>query len=201
MNIKNNKASLLLTVGVSLALIWGSSYLMTMGYVSLPVQIAMGQNYNTTAASEFPPTASSTTQQTNSSIILGNPIFTEQDKATPPVPMVINGTQGLQVSYSGSGVVKGVNFSANGTVFIVPSDKSADLRGHAVITTADGEKGTYNFYSIGHENANGTTADSGAAFFHTTSSGKLGIVSDLVVIFKDQTDKEGNGTTVGWEWR
>jgi hypothetical protein len=188
--MKNNKASLLLAAGVSLALIWGSSYLMTIRYVSLPVQIAMGQNYNTTAASEFPPTATTTTQQTNSSIILGNPIFIEQDKATPPVPIVINGTQGLQVSYSGSGVVKGVNFSANGTVFIVPrSDKSAELRGHAVITTADGEKGTYNFYSIGHENANRTTADSGAAFFDTTSSGKLGIVSDLVVKSKQRPDR------------
>jgi hypothetical protein len=152
--------------------------------------------------SEFPPTASTTTQQTNSSIILGNPIFTEQDKATPPVPIVINGTQGLQVSYLGSGVVKGVNFSANGTAFIVPSrDKSAELRGHAVITTADGEKGTYNFYSLGHENANGTTADKGAAFFHTTASGKLSVVNDLVVIFKDQTDNTGNGTTIGWEWK
>jgi hypothetical protein len=39
---------------------------------------------------------------------LGNPIFTEHDKATPPKPVVINGTHGLQVSYLGSGVVKGV---------------------------------------------------------------------------------------------
>jgi hypothetical protein len=37
-------------------------------------------------------------------------IFTEQDKATPPKPVVINGTHGLQVSYSGSGAVKGVFF-------------------------------------------------------------------------------------------
>ena len=59
-------------------------------------------------------------QQSNSCITLGNPIFTEYDKATPPKPGIINGTHGLQVSHSGTGVVKGVNFSANGTVFIVP---------------------------------------------------------------------------------
>src|ERR687888_2127186 len=115
--------------------------------ISLHLQIAKAQN------STAPVT---TNQQTNSSITLGNPIFTEHDKATPPRPVVINGTHGLQVSYSGSGIVKGVNFSDNGTVFIVPrSDGFADLRGYAVMTTADGEKGSYNFYSLGHEDASG----------------------------------------------
>jgi hypothetical protein len=164
-------------------------------------QQAMAQNYNT-AASRFPPSTSTTTQQSDSSITLGNPIFTEHDKAIPPKPVVINGTHGLQVSYLGSGVVKGVNFAANGTIFIVPrSDGFADLRGHAVMTTANGEKGTYNFYSLGHEDANGSTKDNGAVFFHTTSNGKLSIVNGLVVIFKDQIDKAGNGITIGWEWK
>jgi hypothetical protein len=126
----------------------------------------------------------------------------EQDKATPPKPIAINGAPGLQVSYSSSGGVKGMNFSDNGTVFIVPrSDGFADLSGHAVITTVDGEKGIYNFYSLGHEDANGSTKDNGAAFFSTTSRGKLSSVNNLVIIFKDQIDKEGNGTTIGWEWK
>ncbi len=64
-----------------------------------------------------------------------------------------------------------------------------------------GEKGTYNFYSLGHEDANGSTKDNGAVFFHTTSNGKLNIVNGLVVIFKDQIDKAGNGMTIGWEWK
>jgi hypothetical protein len=159
----------------------------------------MAQNdVNTTTAAS----STLTSQQTNSSITLGNAIFTEHDKATPPKSIVINGTHGLQASYSGSGVVKGVNFSANGSVFIVPrSDGSADLRGHAVITTTEGEKGTYKFYSLGHQDANGSTKDNGTVFFHTTSSGKLSIVKNLVVVFKDQIDKAGNGSTIGWEWK
>jgi hypothetical protein len=65
-------------------------------------------------------------------------IFTEQDKVTPPKPVVINGTHELQVSYPGSGAVKGVNFSDNGALFLVPrSDGFADLSGHAVITTVE----------------------------------------------------------------
>jgi hypothetical protein len=193
--MNNNNISFLLAVCVALSLIGGPSYLMTMmGHVPLQMQIAVAQNG--TAASTI------AVLQTNSSITLGNPVFTEHDRDTPPKPVVINGTHGLEVSYSGSGVVKGVNFSDNGTVFIMPrNDGFADLSGHAIITTTDGEKGTYNFYSIGHQDANGSTKDNGAAFFHTNSNGKLSIVNGLVVIFKDQIDKTGNGSTIGWEWK
>ena len=189
--MNNNKILLLFTIGIAMSLVWSLSYLLMMSPIYLHLQIAMAQNSTVT-----------TNQQTNSSITLGNPIFTEHDKSTPPKPVVINGTHGLQASYSGSGVVKGVNFSANGTVFIVPrSNGSADLSGHAVISTADGEKGTYKFYSLGHTDANGTTRDNGAAFFRTTSSGKLSAINDLVIVFKDQIDKAGNGMTIGWEWK
>ena len=192
--MNNNKILLLFTIGIAMSLVWSLSYLLLMmSPISFHLQIAMAQN------STAPVT---TNQQTSSSITLGNPIFIEHDKSTPPKPVVINGTHGSQASYLGSGVVKGVNFSANGTVFIVPrSDGSADLSGHAVISTADGEKGTYKFYSLGHTDANGTTRDNGAAFFRTTSNGKLSFVNGLVIVFKDQIDKEGNGTTIGWEWK
>ena len=192
--MNNNKILLLFTIGIAaMSIVWSLSYLLMMSPISLHLQMAMAQN------STAPVT---TNQQTNSSITLGNPIFTEHDKSTPPKPIVINGTHGLQASYSGSGVVKGVNFSANGTVFIVPrSDGSADLSGHAVITTADGEKGNYKFYSLGHTDANGTTRDNGAVFFSTTSTGKLSAINDLVIVFKDQIDKAGNGMTIGWEWK
>jgi hypothetical protein len=141
-------------------------------------------------------------QQNESSVTLGNPIFTEYDKATSPKPAVVNGSNGLEASYLGNGTVKGVDFTANGTVFIEPrNDGFADLRGHAVITTNDGEKGTYKFYSLGHQDANGKTKDNGAVFFHTTSNGTLSIVKGLVVIFHDQIDKAGNGLTLGWEWK
>jgi hypothetical protein len=184
----NNKVDLFLTLSVAVFLIGGLSYLVMAGPVPLQIQIAVAQN--------------STNNQTNSSITLGNPIFREQDKATPPKPVVVNGTHGLQASYIGSGVVKGMNFAANGTVFIIPgSDGFADLRGHAVMTTANGEKGTYNFYSLGYQDADGSTNDNGAVFFHTSSSGKLSIVNGLVIVFKDQIDKAGNGMTIGWEWK
>ena len=141
-------------------------------------------------------------QQNASSVTLGNPIFIEYDKATTPKLVVVNGTNGFEASYLGNGTVKGIDFTANGTVFIEPrNDGFADLRGHAVMTTKNGEKGTYKFYSLGHQDANRTTKDDGAIFFHTTSNGTLSIVKGLVVLFKDQIDKAGNGLTLGWEWK
>ncbi len=33
------------------------------------------------------------------------------------------------------------------------------------------------------------------------TNSKLGIIDNLVVVFKDQFDKAGNGMTIGWEWK
>ena len=43
------------------------------------------------------------------------------------------------------------------------------------------------------------TKHNGAAFFHTNPSGKVVIVNNLVVVFKDKMDKAGKGTTIGWK--
>jgi hypothetical protein len=72
--MSNNKISLFLPLSVTLFLIGGSPYLMMVGPVPLQIHKAAAQNYNTTAASGFPP-STSTNNQTNSSITLGNPIF------------------------------------------------------------------------------------------------------------------------------
>jgi hypothetical protein len=106
-----------------------------------------------------------------------NPVFTENDKSTPPKAVVINGTHGLQVTYSGTGVVKGVNFSAIGTVLLIPrSDGAVDLSGHAVIIASNGEKGNYTFYSIGRTGADGTTRDNVLHFSMQTQAANLALL-------------------------
>ena len=113
----------------------------------------------------------------------------------------VNGTHGLQVSYSGRGVVKGINFSANGTAVIVPkTNGGANLSGHADIITADGEKGSYTFHAVGHIGfakgpvptkgnithilANGPISDNGTAVFHSNSNSKLRMINGLVAAYK-----------------
>lgn len=196
--MNDDKILPLFTIGIAICLVWSLSYSLMMSPISLPLQIAIAQNSTALVT---------TNQQTNSSLwsTLGNPIYVESselDKSIPQKPIVINDRHGWQESYLGIGVLNGVNFSANGTFSVVPrSDGSSDLIGNASLITADGEKGTYEFYSLGHTDANGTTRDNGALFFRTNSSGQLSAINDLVVVFKDQTDKAGNGMTIGWEWK
>ena len=100
----NYKILILITIAIAVSLVC-SFYLIPPSPTI--IKKAMAQTVTTTNAS---------TTLSNSSMISGNPIFTETDKSTNSKLVVINGTHGIQVSYSGNGVVKGVNFSAVGTV-------------------------------------------------------------------------------------
>lgn len=143
---------------------------------------------------------------------LGNPIFSEHDKTTSQA--IINGSKALSVAFSGNGTIMGIDFTDVGTALITFKPNGyGDLKGQVVVTangndgngksgTSTQEKATYTFYSTGHQDANGTVRDNGAAFFHTNSTtGKLRSIDNLVVIFRDQVDKAGNGMTIGWEWK
>lgn len=191
--MNNHKIILPSIVVVTMFVVWSLLLPSLVVPSSTIIQKAMAENATTT----------NTTIPTNTNITLGNPIFIEHDKTTSRQGAVINGSQGFKASFAGSGMIKGINFTDTGTALIVlrPNGYS-DILGKAVITTIDGtEKGSYTFKSIGHADANGTIRDNGALFFHTNSTSKLAIVNNLVVIFKDQIDKAGNGMTIGWEWK
>jgi hypothetical protein len=218
--VKNNiKILIPLVVAIAVSLIGGSSspHLMPHGILQMPT--AMAQDENSTSA---------TSQATNPSTSLGKPIFTEHDKPTGARLADVNGTRGLQVNYSGTGAVNGIDFSANGTVLIVPrGDRTTDFNGHAVIITPSGETGNYTFQSIGRV-INGTIKDvignitthvgniassqplrnmvtselirtSGTAVFHAASSGELSTINNLTVAFQEQIDILGRSKIEGWE--
>ena len=122
--------------------------------------------------------------------MLENPIFSEHDKITSQKQVVINGTKGLSVAFSGNGTVKGIDFTDVGSALITFRPNGfGDLKGQAVITTTgnDGgssstggqEKATYTFYATGRQNANGTVNSNGATFFHANSTtGKLASIDN-----------------------
>lgn len=216
----NYKILIPLVTALAVSLIWSSSSLNLMPHGIFQMQTAMAQDKNSSS--------SATSQATNPSTTLGKPIFTEHDKPTGAKLADVNGTRGLQVNYTGTGVVKDINFSANGTVLIVPrSDGGADFNGHAVIITPSGETGNYTFQSIGHV-VTGTIKDAignitanvgniaareplrnivaiepirtnGTAVFHTTSGGELSTINNLAVAFQEQIDILGRSKIEGWE--
>jgi hypothetical protein len=150
--------------------------------------------------------------------VLGNPIFSEHYKITSQKQVIVNGSNGLSVASSGNGMIKGINFTDVGTGLVTFRPNGyGDFKGHGIITTTatgkdgDGggsngtsasEKAAYTIYATGRQDANGTVRDNGVAFFHTNSTtGKLASIDNLVVVFRDQGDKSGNGMTIGWEWK
>lgn len=219
--VKNNYKILIpLVTVIAISLIGSSSLPFPMPHGILQMSKAVAQDVNNTS--------SATSQAANSSTPLGKPIFTEHDKPTGVKLADVNGKRGLQVNYSGTGAVKGINFSANGTVLIVPSgDRTADFNGHAVIITPSEETGNYTFQSIGHV-INGTMKDAignitanagnfassqplrnmvtnelmrtnGTAVFHAASSGELSTINNLTVVFQEQIDMLGRSKIEGWE--
>jgi len=147
--------------------------------------------------------------------VLGYPIFLEHDKATSQKQVVINGTNGIIVGFSGNGTIKDIDFTDVGTALITFRPNGyGDVKGQAVITTTADKAGggsngttarenaTVTFYTTGRQDANGTVNSNGAAFFHTNSTtGRLASIDNLVVVFRDQVDKAGNDVTIGWEWK
>ena len=65
--------------------------------VTAAVILSIGHNNIQKTMAQSPNTITAT-PETNTSITL-NPVFTENDKSTPPKAIVINGTHGLQVTY------------------------------------------------------------------------------------------------------
>jgi uncharacterized protein (UPF0333 family) len=64
------------------------------------------------------------TTTTNNDIILGNPIYTEIDKATSQKSIVVNGTtttaHATEITFSGHGTAKGINYTDNGKALVIP---------------------------------------------------------------------------------
>jgi hypothetical protein len=76
---------------------------------------------NVVATNSTTTTKSSSSPYTNlGNITLGNPQvnYTEYDKTTSSKPAVVNGTHGIQISFTGHGILNGINTTDNGNVFV-----------------------------------------------------------------------------------
>jgi hypothetical protein len=71
--------------------------------------------------------ASSDSANFTNPLTLGNPYFVEYDKTTSQKPTVINGTHATEITFSGHGTAKDINFTDNGNALIIPRGGSAVL--------------------------------------------------------------------------
>jgi hypothetical protein len=166
----------------------------------------MASTYTThlakTAMAALSSGAANVTNTTTHPLILGNPYFVEYDKTTSQKPIVINKTtNATEITFSGHGMAKDVNFADNGKILIIPRGGSAVLlQGKDNLVSIDGDKASVNIKELGHIDANGTLKGDGAAFYDANATGKFAYLSNTVSMYTDEVDKSGNGKVFAWEW-
>ena len=82
-------------------------------------------------------------------LTLGNPYFVEYDKTTSQKPTVINGTtNATEITFSGHGTAKDIDFTDNGKALIIPRGWSAVLlQGKDNLVSSAGDKASLNLWS------------------------------------------------------
>ena len=137
-------------------------------------------------------------------VVLQSPIYTEVDKTTSQKAVVVNGTTYvIEVTFSGHGTAKGVNYSDTGRGLVIPRGNSGviNTKGQVAIMTSSGGKASATFQETGHPNANGMVTATGAAFFYTNATGKIAFLGNIVAVYKDQIYKDGTDKVIAWEWK
>ena len=181
---------------------------MNINKTSLAVVIAIVATFGMLTTFTTIQRAMGTTNTTNTTttlpLSLGNPYYVEYDKTTSQKAVVINGTtHATQITFSGHGMAKDVNFTDNGKGLIIPRDTKGSavlLQGNVNLISSSGDKVSLDIKELGHMDPNGAIKANGAAFFDANATGRLSYLSNTVSIYTDQVDKTGNGKVLAWEW-
>ena len=154
-----------------------------------------------------------TENMTNSNLSVKQPLYVEHYKITRnnsqqvQEEAVTNQTRTTNESFSGNGTIKGLSvvIGSGEATFTLRNNNTVLIEGNAELTTKDVDNNTdrasCTFHAIGRYEADGRFNSVGAAFFEENATGKLSFLSNVVGIYKDVTDKEGNGTFTMWEWK
>jgi hypothetical protein len=141
-----------------------------------------------------------------------SPLYVELDKTTNRKAVVVNGTttattNATEVSFSGNGSARGVNYTDSGKGLIIPRENGVIFaRGYVTMITSSNDTASASFQEIGHPmvHANNTIIiinASGAAFFDSKATGKLAFLGNSVAIYKDIIYNNGTDKVIAWEWK
>lgn len=148
-------------------------------------------------------------------ITLGNPqlSFTDYDKTTSFKPVIVNGTHGIEVSFTGHGILNGMNITDSGNAVTTNGTSGTIFTAGDVRLVSNNGAGTvtFAFQGTGHYGADGKLRDIGSIFQHHHLIGKLPIafkatgnlafLDNTVAVYKDEIDKAGNAVTKIWFWK
>jgi hypothetical protein len=170
------------------------------------------QDLAVTMNTTTPPSSSSPSTY---NITLGSPLvsFTDYDKTTSFKPVTVNGTHGIEVSFTGHGILNGMNITDHGNAVITNGTGGTIFTAGDAWLVSNNGAGTlaFAFQGTGHYGADGKLRDIGSIFQHHHLIGKLPIafkatgnlafLDNTVAIYKDEIDKAGNAVTKIWFWK
>jgi len=150
----------------------------------------------------YPRAVATNATAASANVTLGTPqlIGTEYDKTTSLKPTVVNGTHGLQITFTGTGVLNGVNTTDNGKVFSTNITAGAvRSEGQGVLMSKNGTA-TSVILGVGQFGSDGKLRDIGTVFY-PKATGTLASLGNTIVVFKDEIDKAGNAITKVWKFK
>ena len=131
-------------------------------------------------------------------ITLGSPQFsyTELDKISSIKPTIVNGTLGILGSFTGKGILNGINVTAFGKAFITNGTGSTTRStGYIKLVSGIGTA-AFAYQRIGHHGGNGV-----GVMFSSNATGNLAFVGNAVGIFRDAECGPGCSITKIWIWK
>ena len=107
----------------------------------------------------------------------------------------------LEVSWSGNGTLNGkIPIMDLGTAWsTLKDDGYMHTKGHGIIITFDNEVAKYTFSGIGKSDDNGKLRNLGSVNFDTSDNGVLSVLNNIVGVYADEIDQNGNSITQIWK--
>lgn len=107
----------------------------------------------------------------------------------------------LEVSWSGNGTLNGnIPIMDFGTAWsTLKDDGYMYTKGHGILITFDNEIAKYTFSGIGKFNDDGKLRNLGSVNFDTTNTGVLSVLNNIVGVYADEIDQNGNSITKVWK--
>jgi hypothetical protein len=141
------------------------------------------------------------------------PLYIETDHITYRKPAIANGTtttttNATQLSFSGNGTARGIDYTDNGKAIMIPRENGVIVaKVYVTMKTSSDDRASATFQEIGHpvvdvnNNNNVMIAASGTAFFDSKATGKIAFLSNAVAIYKDIIYKNGTDKVIAWDWK
>ena len=147
----------------------------------------------------------SNTSAANVTLNLGNPLLIQNDTETGANVIHVEGSRIIEGTFAGSGEVKGIGYTDNGTVKVVVNSLDGSVHANGIFDIiakdqAEGEeKVRVTFEGIGQRDSERVVTN-GVYFFSTNSTGKLAFLDNTIAVFKNiQEGRESPLISMAWE--